>query len=92
MTNGVEAMRTWQVRDAKARFSELLDRALKEGPQLVTRRGVETAVLVPIEQWCEMEKRARPTLKDLLLTPEPRTEALTPPRAEPRQRETPVLE
>lgn len=34
--------------DAKARFSELPDAALKDGPQIVTRRGVETAVLVPI--------------------------------------------
>jgi hypothetical protein len=32
-------MRTWPVQDAKARFSELLEICLKEGPQLVTRRG-----------------------------------------------------
>jgi antitoxin Phd len=44
-------MRTWQVQDAKARFSELLDATLNEGPQMVTRRGVEAAVLVPIEEW-----------------------------------------
>jgi prevent-host-death family protein len=43
-------MRTWQVQDAKARLSELLDASLKDGPQLPTRRGVEAAVLVPIEQ------------------------------------------
>ncbi len=85
-------MRTWQAQDAKARFSEFLEKALKEGPQLVTRRGVETAVLVPIEQWRKIEKRAQPTLKDLLLAPEPRTEELTPPRVKPRHRETPVLE
>ena len=41
----------WQVYDAKARFSEFLDATLKEGPQVVTRRGVETAVLVPIDEW-----------------------------------------
>ena len=35
-------MRTWQVQDAKARFSELLDASLKEGPQMVTRRGTLT--------------------------------------------------
>jgi len=37
----------WQVYDAKARFSELLDAALKDGPQVVTRRGVETASSSP---------------------------------------------
>jgi PHD/YefM family antitoxin component YafN of YafNO toxin-antitoxin module len=42
----IEGMSTWQVQDAKARFSELLDAALEKGPQVVTRRGAETAVLV----------------------------------------------
>ena len=32
----------WPVQDAKSRFSELLDTALAEGPQVVTKRGVET--------------------------------------------------
>ena len=33
-------MTAWPVPDAKARFSKLLDTTLKEGPQVVTRRGV----------------------------------------------------
>lgn len=74
-------MKTWQVRDARARFSELLNACGKEGPQVVTRRGVETAVLVPIEQWRGLERRAWPTLKELLLAPEPRSEELLPSRA-----------
>ena len=45
-----EGMGVWKVQDAKARFSELLETSLAEGPQIVTRRGVETAVIVPIEQ------------------------------------------
>jgi prevent-host-death family protein len=32
-------MRSWQVQEAKARFSELLEASLKEGPQVVTKRG-----------------------------------------------------
>jgi antitoxin Phd len=60
-------VRSWQVQEAKARFSELLETSLKEGPQVVTRRGVATAVLVPIEQWRRLERSARPTLKELLL-------------------------
>ena len=70
----------WQVQEAKARFSALLDASVTEGPQIVTRRGVETAVLVPIAQWRKLERSARPTLKDLLLAEEPRVDDLTPPR------------
>jgi prevent-host-death family protein len=65
-------MTTWQVQHAKARFSELLDAALKQGPQLVTRRGVEAAVLVPIEEWRRLQRSARPSLKALLLGQGPR--------------------
>ena len=39
--------KAWQVQEAKARFSEFLETSLTEGPQVVTKRGVETAVLVP---------------------------------------------
>jgi prevent-host-death family protein len=59
----------WPVYDAKARFSEFLDTTLKEGPQVVTRRGVETAVLVPIDEWKQLKAQARPSIKDVLLDP-----------------------
>lgn len=78
--------KTWQVQDAKARFSEMLRASLAHGPQIVTRRGVESAVLVPIEQWRRLQPMARPNLKELLLAPEPRTETLTPPRGVHRLR------
>ena len=84
--------KTWQVQDAKARFSELLETSLAEGPQIVTKRGVETAVLVPIDEWRRLEKRARPDLKQLLLAPEARTDVLTPPRARHRHRVSPSFE
>lgn len=70
----------WPIKDAKAKFSELLDTALAEGPQIVTKRGTEAAVLLPIEQWRKLERLTRPNLKELLLAPEARTENLTPPR------------
>ena len=76
----------WQVQDAKARFSEFLEASLTEGPQIVTKRGVEAAVLVPIAQWRRLEKMQKADLKELLLAPEARTEALTPPRAKHRHR------
>jgi antitoxin Phd len=73
-------MSSWQVQDAKARFSELLDATIKKGPQVVTRRGVETAVLVPIGEWNRLQKAARPSLKELLLNPEARLDDLIPQR------------
>ena len=78
------------MRDAKARFSEFLDTTIKEGPQVVTRRGVRTAVLVPIEEWERLQKAARPSLKDWLLAPEPRFDNLIGKRRVWRRR--PVLE
>ena len=84
--------RKWAVQDAKSRFSELLDTTLAEGPQIVTKRGVETAVLVPIEQWRKLERMTRPDLKDLLLTPEARIEDLAPPRGQHRRRSPLVVE
>ena len=82
----------WPVQDAKSRFSELLDTAIAEGPQIVTKRGVETAVLLPIEQWRKLERLTRPNLKELLLASEARTEELTPPRRHHRRRPPSVVE
>ena len=82
----------WPVQDAKSRFSELLDTAIAEGPQIVTKRGVETAVLLPIEQWRRLERLTRPNLKELLLASEARTEELTPPRRHHRRRPPSVVE
>jgi len=56
-------MPPWSVQDAKARFSEMLDICLNEGPQVISRRGVDAAVLVPIDQWRRLQGDA-PTLKD----------------------------
>ncbi len=84
--------RKWAVQDATSRFSELLDTTLAEGPQIVTKRGVETAVLVPIEQWRKLERMTRPDLKELLLASEARTEGLAPPRGQHRRRSPLVVE
>jgi prevent-host-death family protein len=84
-------MAAWQVQDAKARFSEFLEATLKKGPQVVTRRGVETAVLVPIEEWRRLQSASRPRLKDLLLADEPRFEDIVPDRGTLRRRRPPEL-
>lgn len=81
-------MDSWQVQDAKARFSEFLDATIRKGPQIVTRRGVETAVLVPIGEWNRIQKAARPGLKELLLAPTARFEDLIAERGALRRRKT----
>lgn len=84
-------MHTWPVQDAKARFSEFLDTCISEGPQVVTRRGVETAVLVPIEEWRRIQASARASLKQLLLAETARTDLLVPERGKARRRQASAL-
>ncbi|MDR2215845.1 MAG: type II toxin-antitoxin system Phd/YefM family antitoxin [Nevskiaceae bacterium] len=79
-------MQTWPVQDAKARFSELLESCLSDGPQAVTKRGVETAVLVSAEQWRRLQAVARPSLKELLSSPNARAELPIPARGRARRR------
>lgn len=73
-------MAAWQLQEAKARFTKFLNTALKKGPQVVTRRGVETAVLVPIQEWRRLQQAAQPSLKSLLLGPGPRFQIRIPRR------------
>jgi antitoxin Phd len=84
-------MKTWPVQDAKARFSELLETCLREGPQLVTRRGEKAAVLVPAEEWENLNRARQPTLKELLLADSPRGELNIPPRGRLRRRRPPTF-
>ena len=79
-------MKVWAVQDAKARFSEFLDACLANGPQMVTKRGTEAAVLVPAAEWRRLHAAAKPSLKELLLSTPARTEALAPPRGAARRR------
>jgi antitoxin Phd len=76
----------WPVQDAKARFSEFLDTCLREGPQIVTKRGEQTAVLVPIGDWHRLRQSARPSLKELLLADQPRADIPIPPRGQRKRR------
>lgn len=79
-------MKAWPVQDAKARFSELLDTCLSDGPQVVTRRGTEAAVLVPMAEWRRLNESARPSLKALLLSNVGRAELALPQRGSAKRR------
>jgi len=51
-------MNGWSVAAAKAKLSEVVNRALSEGPQLITRNGREAVVVVSVEEWARRTKRA----------------------------------
>ena len=84
MSEGDQTNR-WQVQEAKARFSTLVDTALENGPQIVTKRGVDAVVVVPYQQWLNLERQEEAkepkykNIKEWLLAPEARTENLVPP-------------
>lgn len=79
-------MQTWPIQDAKARFSEFLETCLAEGPQMVTKRGSEAAVLVPVDEWRRLKAAARPSLKQLLLYDQGRADLVLPRRGKARRR------
>jgi prevent-host-death family protein len=47
----MSATTTWTVAEAKAKFSEVIDRAIARGPQFVTRSGQKAVVVVSAEEW-----------------------------------------
>jgi len=59
-------MAEWQVQEAKARFSEVVEKARTEGPQTITRHGRERAVLLSIEDYRALLSR-QTDVRDLLL-------------------------
>jgi antitoxin Phd len=79
-------MSNWPVQDAKARFSEFLQATLTDGPQIVTMRGREKAVLLAVEEWRRLSARARLGLKAVLLAPEARFDLPVPRRGALRRR------
>jgi prevent-host-death family protein len=51
------SFRNWTVAEAKAKFSEVINRAASEGPQTITRNGRTTAVIVGAEEWERKTRR-----------------------------------
>lgn len=42
---------SWQLQEAKNKLSQLVDEAMKTGPQIITRRGVEVAIVLSVEEY-----------------------------------------
>lgn len=85
-------MRHWQVQDAKAHFSELLETCLTEGPQVVSKRGEPKAVMISLAEWEHLKKRAPRSAKEILLAPEPRFDLELPLRGKLKRREPTAFE
>lgn len=73
----------WQLQEAKQRFSELVRRTEREGPQVVTRHGEEVVVVVPVEEFRRMSDRIsgqKPDFKEFLMSAPEGLELITPKR------------
>jgi prevent-host-death family protein len=70
---------SWTVAQAKAKLSEVLNRAASEGPQTITRRGRKAAVVVDAEEWHRKTKRVG-TLADFFAASPLRESGLRLPR------------
>jgi antitoxin Phd len=63
-------MSRWSLREARDRFSAVVDAAAAGDPQLVTRRGKPAVVVLAADEYerlCHLEKASAPTFADLLL-------------------------
>ena len=81
----IGAMDTWKLQDAKARFSEVVERALHDGPQVVTRHGQNAVVIVAYRDFVSAEPAQ--DFKDFLMSI-PRVELqIKPSRRRPRRTE-----
>ena len=74
----------------QGKVQRILETCLAEGSQMVTKRGSEAAVLVPIDEWRRLQAAARPSLKQLLLSDQARG-ALLPKRGQAEAARTAAL-
>ncbi len=58
---------SWQLQDAKQRFSQLVRATLREGPQVVTRHGEEVVVVVPARDYRRSQAQ-KPDFAEFLLS------------------------
>ena len=52
--------RTWQLQEAKNKFSEVVEEALKHGPQVITKRGVQTAIVLSYSEYRKLQLAQQP--------------------------------
>lgn len=62
-------MNLWQLQEAKSRFSELVERSLRNGAQIVTRRGKKVVVVLSYEEYRRLTATQRNLAQFLLQSP-----------------------
>jgi prevent-host-death family protein len=60
-------MASWQVQEAKARLSEVIDEAWDHGPQIITKHGAERAVILSIDDYRALIADKKPSFTEFLL-------------------------
>ena len=60
---------TWKLQDAKSKFSEIVDRALTQGVQIVTRQGKELLAVIPYEEYERLTRQTGSLAQFLLTSP-----------------------
>lgn len=61
--------RTWQLQEAKSRFSEVVNEAIERGPQIVSRHGEEVVVILAYAEYRAMQKAQLPLDQFFLQSP-----------------------
>jgi prevent-host-death family protein len=59
----------WQLQDAKSKFSEVVDRALSQGVQVITRRGRNAVVIIPFTEYERLTRQGSSLAQFLLNSP-----------------------
>jgi antitoxin Phd len=59
----------WQLQDAKSKFSEVVEQALSEGTQIVTRRGKKAVVIMPYDEYERLTRHSTSLVRFLLDSP-----------------------
>jgi len=80
------AKATWTVAEAKAKFSEVVQKAEKEGPQRITRRGEDAVVIVSKKDWEKKTKRKGTLLEFFMNSPLRGSGIEIPPRSKSTRR------
>ena len=85
-------MAKWRFQEAKSRFSELIDDALEKGPQVVIRGGIDTAVVLSMDEWTELKGEKRVNWKEVLFGEGSSFDIPLPKRGKTKSRNAPVFD
>lgn len=85
-------MKSWPFQSVEGPLGEIVEEARTNGPQMLSRDGEPTAVVVSIDDWRRLNERSRPTAIDVLLAPYPKADLELPDRKQWRLREPPVFD